>query len=74
MTIGRDRDHVDAIVCTVLLSLMGDQFTSIVNAESKEVDATGSAYCVNEDLNGMVESIVFAANAVDPGLVDSLFN
>jgi hypothetical protein len=48
---------------------MGDQFTSIVNAESKEVDATGSAHCVIEDFDGMVESIGFAAKTVDPGLV-----
>ena len=69
MTICRDWNHVNAIVCTVLLGLVGDQFTSIVNAKSKEVDPMGSAYCVYEDLDGMVESIRFATKAVDPGLV-----
>jgi hypothetical protein len=74
MTICKHWNHVDAIVCTVLLGLVGDQFTSIVNAKSKEVDPTGSAHCVNEDLDGMVESIGFATKAVDPGLVRVVVN
>ena len=69
MAIGGDRDHVDSMVGTVLLHLMGHKLTTIVDAKGKEVDATGFAHGVNEDLDGVLEDIGLLAQTVDPGLV-----